>query len=86
MSDRPDLQAVLIAVNNLHGAAITLIEHARNLATDPTAVMGDWEEVPELLVEALIVALDLLSDDDMGTPRIQLLGALRRYIEGLQQP
>lgn len=82
MTARPDLDLILVATNNLHSAAITLTEHARDLATDPAATLSDFEEVPELLAEALATALDALADDKLTEDRAQLLGALRRYLDG----
>lgn len=78
----PDLDRILVAVNSLHAAGITLTEHARDLATDPTARLTDLEDVPENLADALTVALEALPDDRLTEERTQLLGALRRYLEG----
>ncbi len=78
----PDLDRILITLNSLHSASITLTEHARDLATDPQARLSDFEDVPELLADALRTALDALPDDRLTEPRTQLLGALNRYLEG----
>lgn len=78
----PDLDRILVALNSLHGAAITLTEHARDLATNPEARLTDFEDVPENLADALVLALEALPDDRLTEERTQLLGALRRYLEG----
>ena len=78
----PDLDRILVALNSLHGAAITLTEHARDLATNPEARLTDFEDVPENLADALVTALEALPDDRLTEERTQLLGALRRYLEG----
>jgi hypothetical protein len=76
------LDTILVAINQLHGASITMTEFARSLATDPTASLSDFEEVPELLTDALATALESLPEGSLGESRTQLLGALRRYLEG----
>lgn len=80
MADRIDV--VLVALNELHGASVTLTEFARELATNPDAHLSDFEEVPELLADALATALDCLPEGSLGESRTQLLGALRKYLEG----
>lgn len=59
-----------------------LTEHARDLATNPEARLTDFEDVPENLADALVTALEALPDDRLTEERTQLLGALRRYLEG----
>jgi hypothetical protein len=81
MTDR--LDNILVATNDLHSAAITLTEYARVLVENPNARLSDFEDVPELLASALATALDALPEDRMRDNRNQLLGALRRYLEGL---
>ena len=78
----PDLDLILVAVNELHAAAITLTEHARELAQNPAARLSDFEDMPELLACALVTALDALPEDRMTDDRNQLMGALRRYLDG----
>ena len=78
----PDLDRILVALNSLHGAAITLTEHARDLAVLPEARLSDFEDVSENLADALVTALEALPDDRLTEERTQLLGALRRYLEG----
>jgi hypothetical protein len=80
MADRLDL--VLCTVNNLNSVAITLTEYARELPADPEARLTDFEEVPELLAESLVTAIESLPDDRLTEDRNQLLGALRRYLDG----
>jgi non-ribosomal peptide synthetase component F len=81
MSDRLDL--ILVTINALNSAAITLTEYARDIAVQgETARLSDFEEAPELIADALIVALESLSEDRMNEARNQLLGALRRYVGG----
>lgn len=78
----PDLDRILFALNSLHSAAITLTEHARELATSPEARLSDFEDVTENLADALATALEALPEDRLTEDRTQLLGALRRYLEG----
>jgi len=80
MTDR--LDTVLVAINELHGASITMTEFARELASNPAASLSDFEEVPELLADTLATALEALPEGSLGESRTQLLGALRRYLEG----
>jgi hypothetical protein len=80
MPERLDL--ILYTVNSLHSAAITLTEYARELPADPEARLTDFEDVPELLAESLVTALEALPDDRLTEDRSQLLGALRRYLDG----
>lgn len=77
-----DLDRILFTINSLHSAATTLTEHARELAAHPDARLTDYEDVPELLADALATALDALPEDRLTEERNQLLGACRRYIEG----
>ena len=78
----PDLDRILSALNSLQSAAITLTEHARDLAVQPEARLSDFEDVSENLADALVTALEALPDDRLTEERTQLLGALRRYLEG----
>lgn len=81
----PDLDRIFVTINSLHAATITLTEHAWELTTDPEARLSDFEDVPELLADALATAIDALADDRVTEARNQLLGALRRYLEGWTQ-
>jgi hypothetical protein len=78
----PDLDRILVALNSLHSAATTLTEHARDLATSPEARLSDFDDVTENLADALTTALEALPEDRLTEDRAQLLGALRRYLEG----
>lgn len=80
MTDR--LDQVLVAINSLHAAATTLTEYARELAANPDGRLTDFEDVPELLADALATALDALPEARLTEERNQLLGALQRYLEG----
>jgi hypothetical protein len=80
MADR--LDTILVTINQLHSATITLTEFARDLAGDAAATLSDFEDVPELLADALATALESLPGARLGESRTQLLGALRRYLEG----
>jgi hypothetical protein len=80
MTARLDL--ILCAVNDLHAAATTLVEYARDLATDPQATLTTFEDTPQCIATALATALESLGDDKMTEDDTQLLGALRRYLEG----
>lgn len=82
MPDRPNLDLILVTINGLHSVSITLTERARELAADPDARLSDFEDVPELLADALATALDALPEGSLTDERIQLLGACRRFIEG----
>lgn len=77
-----DLDRILVVLNSLHSAAITLTEYARDQATDPAAILTDFEDTTEQIAFALATALEALPDDRMTDSRNQLLGALRRYLEG----
>jgi hypothetical protein len=76
------LDTILVAINQLHSASVTLTEFARDLVTNPAASLSDFEEVPELLADTLATALEALPEGSLGESRTQLLGALRRYLEG----
>ena len=76
------LDDILVAINSLHAAAITLVEHARDLAENPQATLTSFGEVSENIGSALITALEALPEDRLTDERTQLLGALRRYLEG----
>lgn len=82
MADADRLDLILVTINSLHSVATTLTEYARDLARDPDERLTDFEDVPELLADALATALDSLPDDRLTDERGQLLGALRRYLEG----
>lgn len=77
-----NLDRILCAAISLQAVAITLTEYARELPADPAARLSDFEDVPELLADALATALDALPEDRLTEDRTQLLGALRRYLEG----
>jgi hypothetical protein len=81
MSDRLDL--ILSTINLLHSAAITLTEYARDVVAQGDEVrLWDFEETPELIADALIVVLESLPEDRLNEARNQLLGGLRRYVDG----
>ena len=82
MPERPELDLILVTINGLHSVVTTLTEYARELATDPDARLTDFEDVPELLADALATAIDALPDDCMTDDRSQLLGACRRFTQG----
>lgn len=81
-SPMPDLDLILSAVNGLHSAATTLTEYARELAQNPAARLSNLEDVPELLADAIVIALEAMPEDHMTDDRNQLVGALRRYLDG----
>ena len=76
------LDRILVTLNEVNSVSITLTEYARDLAQNPEATLTDFEEVPELLADALATALDYLPPDRLTDDRTQLLGALRKYLEG----
>lgn len=79
----PDLNHTLYIINSLHSVTITMTEYARDIAAlDKTARLSDFEDVPELLAEALTFALDAMPEDRLTEDRTQLLAALRRYLDG----
>lgn len=81
MPDR--LDQTLVALNSLHAASITLTEYARDIvAQGEAARLSDFDDVPELLADALRTALDALPQDRLTEDRTQLMGALNRYLEG----
>lgn len=82
MPDTDRLDLILVTINSLHAVATTLTEYARDLASDPAERLTDFEDVPELLADSLATALDALPEDRLTDERGQLLGALRRYLEG----
>lgn len=83
MPDRPDLDQTLVVLNNLHSVSTTLTEFARDqVAQGDAARLSDFEEVPELLAHSLVTALQALPEEHMTDDRNQLLGALRRFLDG----
>ena len=77
------IDQALVALNSLHSVSITFTEYARDIAAQgDQARLSDFEDVPELLADALRSALDALPEERLTEDRTQLLGALNRYLEG----
>lgn len=82
MPDRPDLDQILCAITSLQGAAITLTEYARELATNPEAALSAIEEAPQAIADALAITLDAMRQEPPSDDDTQLRGALARYLAG----
>jgi hypothetical protein len=82
MPDRPTLDQILCAITSLQGAAITLTEYARELATNPDAALSGFEEAPQAIAHALATTLDAMRQEPPCDDDTQLRGALARYLAG----
>lgn len=82
MTDRPDLDQILVAITGLNAAAVTLTEYARDLSRDPAATVTTFEDLHETIADALATALDALHPDQLTDDHTQLRGALARFLEG----